>query len=898
MIHLICNAHIDPAWLWEWEEGTAAALSTFRAAADFCEEYDSFVFNHNEALLYEYIEELDPMLFARIQTLVTAGRWVIMGGWYLQPDCNMPSGESLLRQIETGQNWFRKKFGVSFGPGAIETAINLDPFGHSLGLVQLLRKSGYSSYLICRPGPGTPGSELPADLFSWKGLDGSQVTVLRSPDMYNSGLGKVGEKITAFLQNEKENRDPGLLLWGVGNHGGGPSRRDIETIAELSRELPLIHSTPEQFFREFEREGGALRKEGGVLGKEGGKSERVNGKPERVNGARLLPIPTTDKGLNPWGTGCYTSQIRIKQKHRELEYLLFSVEKLAVQAMLLNLAEYPHTELAEAQRDLLMMDFHDILPGSGVEAVEAYGLQLAGHGLEILKRVRFRMLCALLKLEAPFPPGTYPVYAYNPHPYPVSGIFALELQLADQNRGSTWTHLRLMQEGREIPSQVEKEASNIPIDWRKKISFAASLKPGLNRLTAYAEELHAEKPAYEEQKERFRFTTESMVVEISRITGLITSLMIDGCELTGPEGILPVVLDDSDDPWSMEEAGNLPEKGRFRLMESAEAAVFRGIAEEENPPPVTVIETGDVRHIVEVLMRWGRSDMVLNYCIPASGIGIDLSIRVFWHELHARLKLRIPTDFEQSKRRCETQIMAGREELEGINQERVGQQWAAVHNGEHALAVINDGTYGLDFDKSVLRISMLHSPAYAAHPVDDREIVSSKRWSPRIDHGVRSFTFRITGGRAEAVLDSIDREARTWGEAPYLLSVFPLGVPEDPGAPEVPDAPDAPESQIPAAVVIEGAAIVLLSIRELDPGIQGLTADRSRRGRTLFLRLQESTGKAAAGTISFPALFPGVQHEIYLEPFEIAAYQYEVDRGNLVKCRWLVQPGNCAENQQ
>ncbi len=867
MIHLICNAHIDPAWLWEWEEGTAAALSTFRAAADFCEEYDSFVFNHNEALLYEYIEELDPMLFARIQTLAAAGRWVIIGGLFLQPGCNMPSGESLLRQIETGQNWFRKKFGVSFGPGAIETAINLDPFGHSLGLVQLLRKSGYSSYLICRPGPGTPGSELPADLFSWKGLDGSQVTVLRSPDMYNSGLGKVGEKITAFLQNEKENRDPGLLLWGVGNHGGGPSRRDIETIAELSRKLPLIHSAPEQFFREYE------------MGN--GNPLRDNGNPVSEGG--LLTMPTTDKGLNPWGTGCYTSQIRIKQKHRELEHLLFSVEKLAVQAMLLNLAEYPHREMAEAQRDLLMMEFHDILPGSGVEAVEAYGLQLAGHGLEILKRVRFRMLCALLKLEAPFPPGTYPVYAYNPHPYPVSGIFALELQLADQNRGSTWTHLRLMQEGRGIPSQVEKEASNIPIDWRKKISFSASLKPGLNRLTAYAEELHADKPAYEEQKERFRFITESMVVEISKTTGLIVSLMIDGCELTGSEGILPVVLDDSDDPWSMEEAGNLPEKGRFRLMESAEAAVFRGIAEEENPPPVTVVETGDVRHIVEVLMRWGRSDMVLNYCIPASGIGIELSIRVFWHELHARLKLRIPTAFEQSRRRCVTQIMAGREELAGINQERVGQQWAAVHDGEHALAVINDGTYGLDFDKSVLRISMLHSPAYAAHPVDDREIVSSKRWSPRIDHGVRSFAFRITGGRAEAVLNSIDREARTWGEAPYLLSVFPLGVPEE------------PESQIPAAVVIEGAAIVLLSIRELDPELQGKTADRSKRGRgrMLFLRLQESTGKAAAGSISFPALFPGVQHEICLEPFEIAAYQYEVDRGKLVKCRWLVQSGNC-----
>ena len=125
-VYLLCNAHLDPVWQWTWEEGLAEALSTFRIAADFCEEFDGFVFNHNESLLYEWVEEYDPALFQRIEKLVESGKWHIMGGWYLQPDCNMPSGESMLRQILTGRRYFKKKFGQT-----PTTAINFDPFGHS-----------------------------------------------------------------------------------------------------------------------------------------------------------------------------------------------------------------------------------------------------------------------------------------------------------------------------------------------------------------------------------------------------------------------------------------------------------------------------------------------------------------------------------------------------------------------------------------------------------------------------------------------------------------------------------------------------------------------------------------------------------------------------------------------
>ena len=176
-LHLISNAHLDPVWQWQWNEGAAAAISTFRVAADFCEQFDGYVFNHNEALLYMWTKEYEPQLFQRIQKLVKEGRWHIMGGWFLQPDCNMPSGEDFVRQILVGRRFFLEHFGA-----CPTTAVNFDSFGHTKGLVQILQKSGYDSYLFMRPDP--PAEELKdlTQLFCWEGFAGSKVHGMR--DVY------------------------------------------------------------------------------------------------------------------------------------------------------------------------------------------------------------------------------------------------------------------------------------------------------------------------------------------------------------------------------------------------------------------------------------------------------------------------------------------------------------------------------------------------------------------------------------------------------------------------------------------------------------------------------------------------------------------------------------------
>ena len=195
-MHLLCNAHLDPAWLWRWNEGLAEAISTFRVAAEFCEQYDCFIFNHNEALLYEWVEEHEPQLFERIKKLVKDGKWKIMGGWYLQPDCVMTSGESLMEQISLGQEYFEEKFGVK-----PTTAINFDPFGHTRGLVQILKNAGYDSYLFMRPNGMFEGD------FIWEGFDGSKILAHGLFESYLSLKGEAVNKIKKYQDKEKKDNE-------------------------------------------------------------------------------------------------------------------------------------------------------------------------------------------------------------------------------------------------------------------------------------------------------------------------------------------------------------------------------------------------------------------------------------------------------------------------------------------------------------------------------------------------------------------------------------------------------------------------------------------------------------------------------------------------------------------
>jgi len=441
VIHLISNAHLDPVWLWQWQEGAAEAISTFRTAAELCEKNETFVFNHNEVTLYKWVQEYEPCLFKRIQNLVKKGRWHIMGGWYLQPDCNMPSGESIIRQILLGKNYFKKHFGVE-----PRTAINFDPFGHSRGLVQILSKSGYDSYLFGRP--GKQHCQLPADEFVWVGFDGSEITGTRFSGWHNSPLGKARETIEKRIEDNPDKKIC-AILWGVGNHGGGPSKIDLKNVNDLinqTKDYVIKHSWPECYFRDVKK-----------------KKDK---------------LPHHKNDLNSWAVGCYTSQIRIKQKHRLLENELYSLEKMVSAASVQGLMKYPYEQIHEAMCDLMVSEFHDILPGSSIEPVEKATLQHISHGLEIVSRLKAKAFFALATGQKKAKNGEIPILVYNHHAYNVKQLVECEFSLPDFKSRDDFTQIEVFDKSGQLLAQVERESSNLPIEFMKRVVFAAgSLQP-------------------------------------------------------------------------------------------------------------------------------------------------------------------------------------------------------------------------------------------------------------------------------------------------------------------------------------------------------------------------------------------------------------------------------------
>ncbi|MDX9982419.1 MAG: glycoside hydrolase family 38 C-terminal domain-containing protein [Lentisphaeria bacterium] len=805
VVHLVCQAHLVPIWLWEWEEGAAEAISTFRTAADLCEEFDGFVFNHNEVILYEWVEEYEPVLFARIQRLVREGKWHIMGGWFLQPDCNMPSGESFVRQILAGRRYFGAKFGAR-----PTTAINFDPFGHSRGLVQIMAKSGYDSYVFCRP--GAPEPPYPGHEFVWVGYDGSEVMASRPLSWYNSPLGKAADKVRAHLAAHAD-KPSTILLWGVGNHGGGPSRADLRQLRDLFAETTaaeLRHSTPEAYFAQVAE--------------------------------RRAQLPRHAHDLNPWAIGCYISQIRIKQRHRRLENELYATEKMLAAAAMQGLLDYPSAPLREAERDLLFAEFHDILPGSSIQPAEDAALRLMDHGLEILSRLKARAFFALAGGQPRAAEGEIPILVYNPHPYPVRCPVACEFQLADQNWEPTFTVPTVHRDGVAIPSQVEKELSNLNLDWRKRVVFAAELAPGMNRFDCrLARVPERPRPELRAEGDRIRFRTPEIEAEISTVSGLLASWRVAGAEQLAGEAFRPLVVADSDDPWEMGTIAFRQVAGAFTLTSPSEAARVSGLRAAAVPPAVRVIEDGPVRSVVEAVFEYGVSRLILTYFLPKKGTELGLEARVFWNEKGKLLKLAVPVAFSGT---LHGQVAYGRQELPSNGNEAVAQKWLAVVDTaeDRALTCITEGTYAADFAERELRLTLLRSPAYSGHPIKDRPVVPQDRFLPRIDQGERVFRFWLNAGAASERLACIDREALAANESPFALSFFPNGG----GKP------------LPPAVTLDGDSTVLLTALK-----------QAENGDGWIARLFAAADQGATCRLRVPGL--GIDRELRLGPWEIAS---------------------------
>ncbi|MGC9347565.1 MAG: alpha-mannosidase [Anaerolineae bacterium] len=344
---LLCvgHAHIDMNWQWSWPETVGLTHDTFQTMLTLMDEFPDFIFSQSQASVYALIEKYNPQMFERIRERVVEGRWEVTASQWVEGDTNMAGGESITRHLLYTREYFADKFGLS--PEDVRIDFEPDTFGHPATLPTILTRGGVRYYYHCR------GSRGP-HLYWWIGPDGSRLLVLNdiqwymhfdAPHLHVAVGPNMADPLIDFSQATGLRQMP--VLYGVGDHGGGPTRRDLRRLLDMDTWpiYPRVEfSTLQRFFEIAEA--------------------NAQGLPE-ITGERNFVF-----------AGCYTSQARQKEANRHGENLMYAAEAAATLGRQIAGVPYPRENLEEGWRHLLFDQFHDILPGSGVRATRHYTL---GH---------------------------------------------------------------------------------------------------------------------------------------------------------------------------------------------------------------------------------------------------------------------------------------------------------------------------------------------------------------------------------------------------------------------------------------------------------------------------------------------------------------------------------------
>jgi len=379
-IHCVGHGHIDMNWMWSWPETVSTTHDTFASVLDLMDKVPGFTYSQSQASVYAAMEKYHPAQFEQIKQRVKEGRWEVAASHWVEGDKNLASGESLCRHLLYTRRYFQKKFDLS--PADVPVDWEPDTFGYASTIPMFNAAGGVKYAYSCRPGGGWEhprvGEPRPP-VFWWKAPDGSRVLVFRETTWYNSYV-NIGDDISAPMLSAVQ-ATPGLRDWlnvyGVGNHGGGPTRAEVDYLAELAiwPVYPnVVFSTAKRYFETVAAAG--------------------------------LDLPEIDHELNYEFTGCYTSQSLIKQANRLGENYCVEAETLALLAGLDR-----RDTLRDAWVNVLFNQFHDILPGSGVRETREHARAIFQETAAVTGAVKRDALSAIANEvdTASLVPGVSPV---------------------------------------------------------------------------------------------------------------------------------------------------------------------------------------------------------------------------------------------------------------------------------------------------------------------------------------------------------------------------------------------------------------------------------------------------------------------------------------------------------
>lgn len=685
-IHFVGHGHIDPTWLWRWTEGYEEVRATFRSALDRMNETPEFKFTASSACHYQWMKRTEPALFEEIKRRVAEGRWELAGGFFVEPDCNIPCGESFVRHGLYSQRFFEREFGARAKVG-----FNPDSFGHAGTLPQILKKLGMDYYVYMRPFPKVEMDYPDGTTFWWEANDGSRVLACALLDNYTT-VDNIEQRTEELIRSPYLNAGQNQVLgfYGVGNHGGGPTRRNIAEIQGLQQrgDVPkLLFSSLLEYFQAF-------------VESESGKK-----------------IPAIKKDLQHHARGCYSAHAEVKRLNRQVEHTLMTAERFATAAWLLHAQPYPHDQLEKMWSDLLYNQFHDILAGTSIEsAYEDTRDQLgaARHRADVIINQSIQGIARDIDTTA----EGNTIVVVNPLPWPVKQPVSVS-PIIERTLGDT---LHIVDDAElPVPSQrVRGERVG-----GRRYAFNADIPAMGYRLYHARSGQQPARPRQTLKAGRDFLENDWWRLEIDPHGGHLCRLFDKHRHIEVlSKGNLLACLNDMSDTWSHEIQEYRVEAGRF------------GAAE------LTLAENGEVLASVRVSSRFGASTALQEFTLYRESEIIDCRLRVNWQEQYRMLKLGFETNITGGSATYDTAYGCQVRDTRG--QEEPGQQWfdltGVIDGLPYGLAVLNDGQYGFDVLDGVMRISLLRSPAYAHH---DPARFDASAGYPIMDQGWHGFHFRL-----------------------------------------------------------------------------------------------------------------------------------------------------------
>jgi alpha-mannosidase len=724
------NAHIDAAWLWPRTETVDAVRRTFTTALQLMNEYPDYVYTQSAAQYYAWMADKYPDLNDQIKQRIKEGRWEVVGGMWVEPDLNLPSGESQVRQLLVGQRFFKKEYGVTARIGW-----NPDSFGYNWQLPQIYKRSGLD-YFVTQKMHWNDTNQLPFRLFWWESPDGSKVLTYFPTDYVHTDLNPT--RISADFA-ESAARNPGTIehldLYGVGDHGGGPTRDMLDQgdhwIAESEDVKPdegkkpdtavptTRYSTVQHYFDDVQAH---LNPDSPTWDYDS-IAKGYTAPPAGPNGE--VGIPTwKDELYFEFHRGVYTTQAAHKRNIRTSETATLNAEKLASFAWLDGDA-YPDKLLNTNWEKITFNEFHDLAAGSGIAVIyrdaqkDFTQVFDADHNIDE---------AALGTLDARINTrpdtrvaGSTPILVYNTMAWPRTETVELKVQLPEDA-----TSVKLLDaHDRPILAQVvSKDAATHQFTLLARVSDIPAL--GYTVLHAAPATSAAANPTsgltLHDAADAYTLANTRLKLAIDKKTGCITSIVSDKTEYLAPQACgnqLQTFVDTPKDydAWNID-PGTLD-------------GTMTPISELDS---IAVTDNGALRKTIRITRTWSKSHFIQDISLDASTDFVRISNTVEWHETHVLLKAAFPLAATSAKATYEIpygnieRTTTRNNSWEKAQFEVPALRWADLGDQHQGFSLLNDSKYGYDAVGNLLRLTLLRSPVWP---------------DPDADRGTQHFTYEL-----------------------------------------------------------------------------------------------------------------------------------------------------------